>query len=214
MKRFTPNLPQALKTQPLSFMIQYALSECDAVEGFEFVRDECSDFVGSELEMRGCVFKNVVLSRLDMQQMHFCDCEFIHCDLSGLPFRDGTLIRCTFSDFRMTGCTFDQMLLRDVLFSDCALKYASFSDSKIERCEFSGCDLSEGTLFGIKTKTWAISRCKLVRAQIRECSLSGLDLSDSEIAELSAPPEVLRGMTVSFSQAAEILALFGVRIRS
>ncbi len=214
MKRLTPNLPSVFREQPLSEAIQNALFEEDAVEHFEFDHDECSNFSESELEFSGCVFRNVLFSALDIQKIHFSDCEFIHCDISGIPFRDGTMIRCTFTDCRMIGCSFDQMLLRDVLFSDCVLNYAAFTDSKAERCEYSGCDLSEGTFFGFKTKSWSISHCKMHGVQIRECSLAGIDLCDSEIADLSAPADALRGMTVSFSQAPEILSLFGVRIRS
>lgn len=190
-----------------------AVAEDGTVENRQFELDALENMEADLLDFAGCVFRRVQFAAVNARRVHFSNCRFEHCDLSGLPFKDGTLTRVEFIGCRGTGCAFERMKIKDVLFDQCQMNYLTLASCKLERVEFSGCDLSHAILFENVPKEWSLSNVRLCEAEIRGTSLKGVDLSDCEIDGIRVQPESLHGATVQLAQAPMLLGVFGVRVK-
>lgn len=191
-----------------------SLPDDEAVlENLLFELDVLENVDARLLDFTRCTFRRVQFADLHIDRTHFTDCRFEQCDLSGLPFIDGTMTRVEFIGCRGTGTHLDRMKVRDVLFQNCQLNYLTLSDCKIERMEFSECDLSHMMLFGTTQKDLFFDRCNLSSAEINSTSLAGVDLSTCELEGIITQGEMLRGAAVSLSQAPYLLNLFGIHVK-
>ena len=178
---------------------------------FELDVLECVD--ARLLDFTRCTFRRVQFADLRIDRTHFTDCRFEQCDLSGLPFIDGTMTRVEFIGCRGTGAHLDRMKIKDVLFENCQMNYLTLSDCKAERMEFSGCDLSHMMLFSTNQKELVFDRCNLRSAEISGTPLGGVDLSTCDLEGIVTHGEMLRGTSISLSQAPSLLNLFGIRVK-
>lgn len=192
---------------------EIAVREDTVIDGMLFELDMLENLDGKLLDFTGCVFRKVQFINLNVQRVHFSNCRFEMCDLSGLPFRDGTLNRVEFIGCRGTGCNFEAMKMKDVLFEKCQMNYITLSSNKLERVEFIDCDLSHGMIFENAQKDLVLSRCRLHSAEVQGTPLKDVDLSDCELDGIVLQTECLRGAVIQLAQAPMILGVFGVKVK-
>lgn len=213
MKRKTANPSEAVPQPSIERIVLKAIHDDAVIENCLFETDVLENISGRMLDFVGCIFRRVQFSQIDMQRVHFANCRFEQCDLSGLPFKDGTLYRSEFIGCRGTGWLLDRMKIKDVLLKDCQLNYLTVSSCQLERVEFVDCDLTHSMFFESTQKSFSLSGCRLTDTEIQGTPLKDVDLSTCELQGLTLPSDLLRGATVGLDQAPQILGLLGIKVR-
>lgn len=213
MKRKSAAPGEVMPNDSIELAVIHSVEDDAAITNLLFELDTLEGISARMLDFVGCIFRRVTFSDLHIDRVHFANCRFEQCDLSGLPFRDGTLNRVEFVGCRGTGCIFDRMKMKDVLFKDGQLNYLTLSSCQAERIEFIDCDLSRSMFFETRQKDLLFDRCKLNESEFQGTLLKDVDLSSCSIENITLPSDLLRGATISLDQSPSILGLFGVRIR-
>lgn len=213
VKRKSANLGNVMPENSIREAVSRAMNDDCAVEGMLFELDVLENIEENMLDFVGCVFRRVQFSLIDVQRVHFSNCRFEQCDLSGLPFRDGTLTRVEFIGCRGTGCVFDRMKMKDVLYEHCQMNYMTISSCRMERVEMLDCDLSNAMLFESEQKDLNIQKCHLRFAEIQGTLLKDVDLSECELDGIRLGADCLRGATIELAQAPMILGLYGINVK-
>lgn len=208
-----PALPSDLSAMPLEDAVLSAVETEETISGALFEGDALPLVDTAMLDFSRCVFRRVRFEPCEVDRVHFADCHFEACDLSGFQFREGTLSRVAFDNCRASGALFSRMGLRDARFERCQLNYASFVDCKLQTVAFEDCQMAHALLHGCRQKGLSLERCELTQAEFIETRLEGVDLSSCPLDGLRTSQNCLAGATIGLSQAPAVLALFGVRAR-
>lgn len=193
--------------------VKRAIQDDCAVDGGVFELDVLENIEERMLDFVGCTFRKVQFAQVNAQRIHFSNCRFEQCDISGLKFRDGTLNRVELIGCRGTGCVFDHMKMKDVLFQDGQLNYMTLSSCRLERVEFVNCDLSKGMIFETSQKELVFSRCRLNAVEFQESPMKDVDFSDSELDGIIMQADTFRGATIQMTQAPIIMGVFGIKVK-
>lgn len=213
MKRKSANPVNVIASDSIQNAVMQAVCDDSPIEGMLFELDVLENIDENMLDFVDCVFRKVQFAQIDVQRVHFSNCRFEQCDISGLPFRDGTLNRVEFIGCRGTGCNFDRMKIKDLLFQDCQMNYLTLAGCRMERVEFIDCDLTHAVLFENTQKDMELTRCRMVSAEFQGTSLKDVDLSSCELDGIVLQMDCLRGATIQFDQAPMILGTFGIKVK-
>lgn len=210
-----PRLGQLVDCYDLEEAVWNARGEDDICTGFRFVECEvmAADCCGVTFE--GCVFDHCKLSQCGFEGCDFTDVRFDRCDLSNAVFRKAVFFRNEWRGTKAIGCDLQESRWMQVLLEECVLRYGNLSRGKLRNVRFDRCMMQEAALNRCRLQMAEFSRCDLTRANVTETPLAGMDLSDSILDGLllsEGGPE-LRGLSVSYDQAAELARLLGLNIK-
>lgn len=110
-------------------------------------------------EYTKCIFDNLEIKRLDLQECKFIQCSFAKSDLTGTKFNAAVFDNCNFSNAKIDGCNF---------FS------AVFRECKLLGLKFSRVSSLIGATF---------TKCSFDYADMRALNLSRLNLENSSFIE-------------------------------
>lgn len=158
-------------------------------------------------------FENCRFLLNDYSQMEFLDVIFKKCDLSNFNFSKSVFYRCQFQSCKLIGSQFIDSTLKDVSWQDCLINYAVFSDSKLKQVCFEDSQLNEAFFQAVRFNNVQFLKCNLQLADFTESKLSGLDLSTSDFIDIKLTPNLAKGISIRFDQAASIVAMLGVIIK-
>lgn len=158
-------------------------------------------------------FENCRFLLNDYSQMEFLDIVFKKCDLSNFNFNKSIFYRCQFQSCKLIGSQFIGSMLKDIHWQDCLMNYTVFSDSKLKQISFEDNQLEETFFQNVSFYKVEFLRCNLQMADFTESKLSGVDLSSSDFIDIKLSPNLVKGMSISFGQAAAIAAMLGVKIK-
>ncbi len=158
-------------------------------------------------------FENCRFLLNDYSQMEFLDIIFKKCDLSNFNFSKSIFYRCKFQACKLIGSQFIGSTLKDIYWQDCFMNYAVFSDSKLKQVCFEDSQLKEVFFQSVSFNKVDFLKCNLQLADFTESKLNGLDFSNSDFIDIRLTPNLAKGMSIRFDQAASIAATLGVIIK-
>ena len=213
-----PAVPEPLKPSDFTVEVQTRLASGDGVANCLFERDALEPMAETAhfpitLEFSRCCFRLVTFHPSSVECLHFTDCLFEKCDLSGLRLTGGVFRRVRFDGCRCMGLSLERADLRDVSFADCVLNYLSLTACKLRDVAFSRCQMENAMLYACRQEGLILDTCGMTCAEIVETKLAGVDLSNCEIGGLRASIQCLEGAQASLMQAPTLLSLCGIRIK-
>jgi uncharacterized protein YjbI with pentapeptide repeats len=128
-----------------------------------------------EREQRGCTFKKLRLSGVNVVGVDFTDVTFDSCDLDGMTLTGANLTRTVFTRVDLRKTLIDRGLLKRTMFTDCNLTELNLNHAQLEDVEFVRCDMDNvvfdsaylgGCLFnvnrayGLKLRNALLIRCR------------------------------------------------------
>ena len=181
------------------------------VDGLVFQNEACG-YSLDHMEFYECVFRNVEFTG-SMKECLFVDTVFDHCDLSNVDLQSSAFRRVRIRNCRMTGTDLSGSRFQDVSFTDVQAGYINLNGSRFLRVLFKDNVMDHAGLSMCEQKELEIRECRLEHTEFFQTKLNGVDLSDSEVSNLTVTPESLQGLAVNEEQAAAFAALFGLIVK-
>lgn len=159
-----------------------------------------------ELAIDGLEFDPDALEEMNVKRVHFTNCRFIECDLTGSRFAESQFIQCSFSSAQMSEVKFDHCAffdpdsgigtdfsftnLREASFVSCNLVASKFVgadmyDVTIKDCKANGSDFGTATFTRTYGRRQQATRANLQSTIFDDCNLSGLDLEGCNLIRSS-----------------------------
>lgn len=126
-------------------------------------------------ELRGCTFRRMRLSTMQLIGADFTDCTFDSCDMDGMTLTGANFTRATFNRVDLRRVRADRGLFKRTQFNDCNLteldaQHALFEDTQFERCDMDnaifdhaylgGCTFHPNRAYGLKLRQAVLIRCR------------------------------------------------------
>ena len=126
-------------------------------------------------ELRGCTFRKLRLSGMQLVGADFSDCTFDSCDMDGMTLTGVNLSRATFTRVDLRRAQLDRGLLKRTQFTDCNLtevdmQRALLDEVRFERCDMDNavfdhaylgnCSLQPSRAYGLKLRQAVLIRCR------------------------------------------------------
>ena len=216
MNLVKPQIASFLKAEnDIMKLIKNAL-ENDAEISGSLIKDALLEYEDmSYLSFSGCKFENCRFSESSFEKTSFTDCIFKGCDFSNCGGTDCYICRCEILSSKLIGANFSNSVFKEVLFRSCICTYAVFDGSSVRNVCTEGCDFSSAELSCCTLKGFAPSDSRFIGASFFKTMLKGTDFSDCQLEGIKISegfPE-LKGAVVSPSQALELSALLGIKIK-
>lgn len=163
----------------------------------------------SDVSFEGCEFQDQMLKRGE-----WLDCQFFNMVLSNKDFSDSIFYRCSFERCQLLGTNFSSNRWKETKVVDSRGDYLSFSDSLMEKVIFEKVSLKEAFFQQLIVKKGLVfDECELDQADFMDTPLKTVDFSKSEFEQLFFSPQLMKGVTISYNQAAQMMAMQGACIR-
>jgi uncharacterized protein YjbI with pentapeptide repeats len=217
MKIANPKLPTNLiPVEDFSSLAQEHRSEDTPITGIL-----CGDLSFREedlisLEVRGSRFQNCSFTHCHFEKAVFVDVVFQNCDLSNSRFRGAFFERCQFLSCKAIGVDMSDTRIKHVAFRQTKLLYTFFDKSKISDVLFDEIDFTESSMIEASFKNFTVRDVKFIRNNFFKTPLCGVDLSRCDLVApvVSMPPFELKGAIISPAQAADLIGLWGIVVKS
>ena len=211
--------------------VQSLLSSTDGA--LTFVQCDFDDADLTRLDLRGasfieCSFVEAALSRAlladsrwrqckgrqaDFELADLTDAQFERCDLNNTQWRRARLASARFSNVKLTGARLADvaglgLVFEESLLISTDLRGLSFRKQRLVQLDLSdadltGCDFTDAVFDGGSLRNANLTKTRFAGADLRQVDLGGLKLPDTS---------VLKGATISYHQAAELLAELGLHV--
>ncbi|MEG2174294.1 MAG: pentapeptide repeat-containing protein [Oscillospiraceae bacterium] len=216
MKIMLPQLPkQFIEVDDFSAYAKPFLAEEDPVSAMKScaTHTEATDFFKIEIEQ--CLFDSCVFHHCSFENASFVDVVFQSCDLSNSKFCGAYFERCQFLSCKSIGIDMSGAVLKHTSFSQCNVRYANFDHCKIASVLFDHVDFTASSMTEANLKRFEANDTKFDENNFFRTMLATIDFSKNDLRSplLSSPPVELKGATVSMSQAADLIALWGIIVR-
>lgn len=209
-----PDILKKLEIGSLTEALTWSKAEETEISGRLFENEVVCAAELDSIECSGCLLRGMRFVDCRADRAYFCDCRFEACDLSLLAMRGASLIRCSFSECKLEGAALSDAVLRDVSFDKCNLRYVNFSFSSLVQTEFYGSVLTEAFISGCKVKKILFSECDLSGVSFFSTPLAGVDLSGCHLEGITASGADLCGALITPQQAADVVGLFGIKLKN
>jgi len=178
----------------------------EEVEGAEFNR----------IEIRESFFKNCTFRSCNFEKASFIDVIFQNCDLSGCKFSGAYFERCRFVSCKGIGLDMSDTIVKQTAFEQSNLQYTYFYKAKLLDILFEQVDFTEASLTESELKRFTTTNSRFVKTNFFKTRLATIDFTDNEFIApiVSTPPVELKGVIVDIYQAANLMTLWGVVVRS
>jgi len=209
----------ANKLDPVDDLRLYILENQSAEADFlqKHIQGVClQDFDLSGICFDQVVFENCRLTGCSFCRTHLADVIFKSCDLSNSDFSDSSFDSCELSSVKGLGANFSESYIQNVTMRDCNLKYTNFNSAQLHKVSMSECDLSESFISSCKLKSVFFHEVLFIKATFFKTPLKGLDFTSCQLdgIVLSSEGTELKGILVTYSQAAELARLLGIIIKN
>jgi uncharacterized protein YjbI with pentapeptide repeats len=173
------------------------------------IEDQSAEKVNfKQVIFRDVSFKNVALSRADIEDVRFENCDLSNVDLSG-----ALMHRVEFIDCKVLGSNLSEASLQNVVFNKCNARYVNLVFSRCKRFRIEESELSLADFRWSEFTDANFVNTKLQESQLAGTKLDGVDLSTCDIDGIVVTPEDIRGAIVSSLQAVALSRLLGLVIK-
>lgn len=164
-------------------------------------------------DLSGSVWVDCRGRQADFEASMLVDARFEGCDLNNSQWRRARLSSALFKACKLTGANFEEVASLGLTFEDSLLVGAdlramSFRKQRLQQLDFSeadvsGCDFRETVFEGGSLRNAHLKLARFEGADLREADLGGVKLFDAK---------PFKGATVSYNQAAALLAELGLSV--
>lgn len=175
-------------------------------ETFQNFRLKDTDLTGLSvraLELREGLLENVALSNARLMKISVSDVIFKRPDCTTADFSEGSLLRTSINDGRMTGWDVNQVAFEDVVFRNCKLDMANFRATKLKRVHFMNCVMAEADFLAAELTDVRFESCILEKVEFSHCKMKNVDFRSSQLIDISGWPD-LAGSTINTVQLTAI----------
>lgn len=170
-------------------------------------------------QLAGLTIGPAVLNRLAARaarwrDLNLTDVRLTGCDLANIDCVGAALRRVELMDGRLTGASLSESRLSSVRFVNCKIDAGWFVRSVFVQVRFERCDLRGANFEGADLRGVALCDCDLRRARLTRARLESTDLRGSNLEGIEAGPGDVRGAIIEPLQAADLINLLGVTLRS
>lgn len=165
--------------------------------------------------VQSVLFEECTFRDFRMAESHFTDVIFRNCDLSNDFLSGCNFLRVEFIGCRLIGTDFSQGSFRQVGMERCLADYANFSESRFRQFRLHTVMCRDAVFVNCQLDRACFERCDFSRAEFYRTAMKGLDLRNSEIADLrvtSVGSFELRGLRVTSLQALGLARMLGIEI--
>jgi uncharacterized protein YjbI with pentapeptide repeats len=135
-------------------------------------------------------------------------------DLANIDLSYSTFERVEIIATRLTGAVCTEVQWKSVLFRECRLELAMARMATLQDCVFEDCDLRQVDFYAADLTGAIFRRCDFSRADVSQAKLTGADIRDCRIDGMRGTPGSVEGLVISPEQAALLITLFGVAVKS
>ena len=187
----------------------------DKLKDGKYEREIITSAECSVIEFQTVLFDGCRFIECDFTKSAFYDCKFLHCDLSNCKMPDSYWKNCEIEGCKCNGIDFTKSVFKQTVFKNNSFVYGLFSECDFSGGSFISCDLSNALLSQVKLRRILFNECRLISAELFRTNLKDIDLSNCDISGIvvSDTFQELRGLEVSYSQAAELAVLLGIKIK-
>ena len=174
---------------------------------------ENADFY--KADVRASVFSRCTFHGCNFEKAGFIDVVFQSCDFSNSKFHEAYFERCRFISCKCIGIDMVGVMMKQTVFQDTNLHYANFNTVKMNGVAFERVDFTEASLAEAKLKSFTAAGSKFIRNDFNKTLLNGIDFSENELIApiVSIPPIELKGIIVDMFQAADLIGIWGVKVK-
>ena len=210
MKLIFPILPDSLPEKDLAEAFS---PDVDDIRGMLF-----SGQTMQALELRGCDvdqcrFTNCRFIRCRLENFRFGDVVFESCDLSNLQLPDCSFHQVVFQNCKLSGAVFSGAVLRDTAFLHVVAPYTNFLGSRWKNCLLRSSDFSEAFFAESVFSSLALEESRLARADFSHAKQGDMDYRSSDIRGVHWELSQLKGSTISYEQAVELIQAAGIFVK-
>jgi uncharacterized protein YjbI with pentapeptide repeats len=166
------------------------------------------------ISIMGSVLQGVSLTDTAARRLLLNDVRIEASDLANIDLSYSTFERVEILATRLTGAVCNEAQWKSVLFRECRLELAMARMGTLKDCVFEDCDLRQVDFYAADFTRAIFRRCDFSRADISQARLTGTDLRDCRIDGMKGTPGAVNGLIISPEQAALLITLFGVVVKS
>ena len=161
-------------------------------------------------DVRGMQFSGQNLQKVDLRG---CDVVFESCDLSNLQLPDCSFHRVAFRNCKLSGAVFSSSMFRDTAFQHVVAPYTNFIGSNWKNCLWRSCDFTEAFFAESIFASLVLEESRLLRADFSRSKLGCVDYRSCDIRGIHWELSQLKGSTVSYEQAVELVEAVGIIVQ-
>ena len=167
-----------------------------------------------QVRISDCIFENCTFPKQTYIKSEFLDCTFQNIILSNYNFSESIFYRCTFESCQLLGTNFSINRWKDIRINNSRGDFLNLSEAKIENITFDTSTLKDAFFQSVVIKKKLIfTDCELSQADFSETKLAAVDISTSQFETLVVTPTLLKGITISYFQAAQFMSMLGAKIK-
>ncbi len=200
-----PQIPKLLTVSSIDALTDFSELSGVKLSGADWVFASAQNVIIEE-----CQLQRGMLTSADLPKLRLRDVRLEGCDLSAAHLNQVHLLRVEIRSSRLLGVQFLDADLNDVLFEDCNLDGAIFASVRGKHLRFERCQLKNVAFESAEFEKITFSRCDLHHASFFNTKLKDADLRGSNIDGVQIAPEAVKGMTITSSQALQMVGLLGV----
>lgn len=185
----------------------------DDVRGMQFSGQNLQkvDLRGCDVDQ--CRFSNYRFIQCRMENFRFGDVVFESCDLSNLQLPDCSFHRVAFRNCKLSGAVFSSSMFRDTAFQHVVAPYTNFLGSNWKNCLWRSCDFTEAFFAESIFASLVLEESRLIRADFSRSKLGCVDYRSCDIRGIHWELSQLKGSTVSYEQAVELVEAAGIIVQ-
>ena len=162
----------------------------------------------------GSVLQGVSLADTGARRLLLNDVRIEGSDLANIDLSYSTFERVEIVATRLTGAICNEAQWKSVLFRECRLELAMVRMATMKDCVFEDCDLRQVDFYAADLTGAIFRRCDFSRADVSQTRLTGADIRDCRIDGMRGTPGSVERLVISPDQAALLITLFGVTVKS
>ncbi len=201
------NLKHLISTQTLT-LNHDARVERAHLQDLEIEGKTLHHIIFDEVKLSRCVIKDCHFTRLECLDVIFEDCQFTNntCE-------HASLIRTAFNTSKLDGTLFKESLLEHISIHDTRAQYLGFTHSTLKGVTFNQALMPEVSFFHTTFEHVTFDQCDLKAALVHDTRFKNIDVSTCEIDGMQIQLPDALGMNIHATQAAQLCALFGIKVK-
>ena len=213
----SPQLPAQLN--PIRDFYEYAqryMTEELTIFAIKCTADTIGKTDLNKIDVRRSAFEGCSFQGCCFDDATFIDVVFESCDFSNSTFKGAFFEKCRFSNCKGVGVNMRGSVIKRVVFQQSNFRYAFFDKTAITDVCLDCVDFSEVSMTEVKLKKFQATSSRFVKNNFHLTMLSGVDFSNNEFLAptVSSPPVELKGVVVNPIQAADLMGLWGIVVKS
>ncbi len=135
-------------------------------------------------------FEERISGGIDFSKIPFAtgeyeDCQFVHCNISGVDLSSCRFLNCLFTDCNLSLAKLEKTVVQDTTFTRCKLLGLRFDQCSSFGLsfQFDHCLIDHASFFGTKIKSTKFQNCRLNETDFTDCDLTGAVFAECDLTK-------------------------------